>query len=78
MATIDERDLVEAVMASRDEVAPDIDAELLTGILEAEVAAAGDAEQALRAIDVAVSAAMERGAGRHPELAAGDGAEGDG
>ncbi len=63
MSTIERKDLVRAVLASRDELDPKLETDVLVAVVQAEVDAAGDAEAALRAIDVAVSSAMRRGAG---------------
>jgi len=64
LTTTERTDLVGAVMASRLDVAPGLDAMLLEAIVDAETAAAGDAAAAMSAIDAAVTAAMERGVGR--------------
>lgn len=70
MSTIERKDLVRAVLASRDEVDPDLETVLLEAVVEAEVDAAADGEAALRSIGAAVSAAIERGVG-HVAQAAG-------
>lgn len=63
MTTIERKDLVDAVVASRDEIDPDLETELLQAIVDAEAAAAGDGMAAIRGIDAAVSAAIGRGVG---------------
>lgn len=68
MTTIEPKDLIEAVLATRDEVDPDLESELLEAIVDAEAVAAGDGEAARRAIDVAVTAAIERGVGHTKEV----------
>ncbi len=79
MTTTERNDLVNAVLASRDELDPDFDTELLEAIVDAEAGLAGDGEAAMRAIDVAVTAALERGVGnvQEPEPAPCESAEGD-
>ena len=67
MTTTERTDLADAVMSSRDEVAPGFDSALLEAIVGAEAAAAGDADVAMRAIDAAVTAALGRGVGRADE-----------
>lgn len=62
MTTIEHTDLVTAVLASRDAIEPDLETELLEAIVNAEVDAA-DADSAMHGIDVAVSAAIDRGVG---------------
>jgi hypothetical protein len=65
--TTDRNDLVGAVLASRDELDPDLETELLEAIVDAEVRLPGDSEAAMRAIDAAVTAALERGVGKVQE-----------
>ena len=67
MTTIERKDLVDAVVASRDEIDPDLETELLQAIVDAEAGAAGDAVAAIRGIDEAVSAAIVRGVGHQQE-----------
>ena len=52
-----------AVLASRDEIDPDLETELLEAIVDAETDSAGDSDEAMRAIDAALTAAIGRGAG---------------
>jgi hypothetical protein len=75
--TTERTDLVSAVLASRDDVDPDLETELLEAIVDAEVRLPGNSEGAMRAIDAAVTAAIERGVAnvREPESAAGEAAE---
>jgi hypothetical protein len=61
---IERKDLLDAVLASRNDVAPGFDMELLEAIVDAEAEAAGDADFAMRAISGAVTTAMARGVGR--------------
>ena len=63
MTTIERKDLVDAVLHSRDEIDPELDTELLQAVVDAEAGAAGDGESALRAIDATVAAAIRRGVG---------------
>ncbi len=70
MTTIERKDPVDAVMASRDEIDADLETELLAAIVDAEATAAGDGDAATRAIDAAVTAAIERGVGHHEETEA--------
>ena len=63
MTAIERKDLIDAVLASRNEISPGFDAGLLGAIVDAEAAAAGDADTAMRAIYAAVTAAMARGVG---------------
>jgi hypothetical protein len=71
--TTERTDLVNAVLASRDETDPDLETELLEAIVDAEVRLPGDSEGAMRAIDAAVTAAIERGVGNVQEPAPGGG-----
>lgn len=52
------------MLASRDELDPDLDTELLIAVIDAEADAAGDGDKALRDVEAAISAALERGVGR--------------
>ena len=76
MTTTERSDLVNAVLASRDEVDADLDTELLEAIVDAEAGLSGDSEAAMRAIDAAVTAAIERGVGevQEPESTPGEAA----
>jgi hypothetical protein len=67
MTTPERTDLVNAVLASRDEIDPDLETELLEAIVDAEASLPGDTEASMRAIDEAVTAATERGVGKVPE-----------
>lgn len=69
--TTERTDLVNAVLASRDETDPNLETELLEAIVDAEVRLPGDSEGAMRAIDAAVTAAIERGVGNVQEPASG-------
>lgn len=60
MTTIERKHLMNAVLASRDEVDPDLETELLEAIVRAEADAAGDGDAAMRAIDAAVTVAIAR------------------
>lgn len=75
--TTERTDLVNAVLTSRDDVDPDLETELLEAIVDAEARLPGDSEGAMRAIDAAVTAAIERGVGnvQERESAAGEAAE---
>ena len=63
MNTIERADLVAAVLASRDEIDPNLEAELLEAIVDAEWGSGGDSDAAMAAIDAALTAAIERGVG---------------
>ena len=63
MKNIERRDLVRAVLASRDEIDPGLETELLEAIVDAETDSAGDSDVAMRAIDAALTAAIARGVG---------------
>ena len=52
-----------AVLASRDEIDPELETELLVAIVDAETNFAGDGDAAMRAIDAALTAALGRGVG---------------
>ena len=52
-----------AVLASRDEIDPELETELLEAIVDAETNSAGDGDAAVRAIDAALIAAIDRGVG---------------
>ena len=67
MKTIERKDLVAAVLASRDEIDPDLEAELLEAIVDAEWDSGGDSEAAIAAIDAALTSAIGRGVGNVPE-----------
>jgi hypothetical protein len=56
-------DLIKAVLATRDELDPDLDAALLEAIVDAETDSDGEGDTAMRAIDKAVTAAIDRGVG---------------
>ena len=77
VTTTERSDLVNAVLTSRDELDPDLDTELLKAIVNAEAGLLGDSDAARRAIDAAVTAALERGVGKvqEPEPAPGEAAE---
>lgn len=57
------KDLVNAVLTSRDEIDPELETGLLEAIVDAEINSAGDGDVAMRAIDAALTAAIERGVG---------------
>ena len=63
MKNIERKDLVNALLASRDEIDPDLETELLEAIVDAEMVSAGDGDMAIHAIDVALNAAIDRGVG---------------
>lgn len=69
MTTIELSELLEVVLATRDEIEPDLDGELLEAIVNAEAVAEGDGDAAMQKIDAAVTAAMDRGAGQPNEAA---------
>ena len=63
MKTNERTDLVAAVLASRDEIDPDLETELLEAIVDAEWGSGGDSDAAMAAIDAALTAAIDRGVG---------------
>ena len=63
MKNIERKDLVSAVLESRDTIDPELDTELLEDVVDAESDSAGDGDAAIRAIDAAVTAAIVRGVG---------------
>ena len=63
MKNIERANLVNAVMTSRDGIDPELETELLEAIIDAETDFAGDGAVAMHAIDLAVSAAIDRGVG---------------
>ena len=63
MKNIERKDLVNAVLASRDEIDPELETKLLEAIVNAEADSAGDGDVAMRAIDAALTAAIDRGVG---------------
>ena len=63
MKNSEHQDLVGAVLASRDEIDPELETELLEAIVDAETNSAGDGDVAMRAIDAALTAAIDRGVG---------------
>ena len=67
MKTIERTDLVAAVLASRDQMDPDLETELLEAIVDAEWGSGGDSDAAMAAIDAALTAAIDRGVGNAQE-----------
>ena len=63
MKNIERKDLIDAVLVSRDEIDPELETELLEAIVDAETDFAGDGGAAMRAIDAALTAAIDRGVG---------------
>ena len=63
MKNIERKDLVSAVLESRDTIDPELDTELLEDVVDAESDSAGGGDAAIRAIDAAVTAAIVRGVG---------------
>ena len=63
MKNIERKDLVSAVLESRDTIDPELDTELLEDVVDAESDSAADGDAAIRAIDAAVTAAIVRGVG---------------
>lgn len=52
-----------AVLASRDDIDPELESGLLEAIVDAATNSGGDGDAAMRAIDAAVTAAIERDVG---------------
>lgn len=52
-----------AVLASRDDIDPELESGLLEAIVDAATNSGGDGNAAMRAIDAAVTAAIERDVG---------------
>ena len=77
MKNIERKDLVNAVLASRDEIDPEFETELLEAIVDAETDSAGDGDTAMRAINAALTAAIDRGVGYVQEADAADATEDD-
>ena len=63
MKNIERKDLIDAVLVSRDEIDPELETELLVAIVDAETDFAGDGDAAMRAIDAALTAAIDRSVG---------------
>lgn len=63
MKNIERKELVNAVLASRDKVAPELETQLLEAIVDAEADSVADGDAAMRAIDVALTDAINRGVG---------------
>lgn len=63
MKSSEHKDLVNAVLASRDDIDPELESGLLEAIVGAETISGGDGDAAMRAIDAAVTAAIERDVG---------------
>ena len=61
MKGIERKDLLNAVLVTRDEIDPDLDGELLEDIVDAETESAGDRDSAMRAINAALHRALDRG-----------------
>ena len=55
------------MLASRDEVDPDLETKFLEAIVDAEINSAGDGDAAMRSIDEALTSAIRRGAGQARE-----------
>ena len=68
MKNIERNDLVNAALASRDEIDPELETQLLEAIVDAEADSAGDGDAAMRAIDDALIAAASRGVGYVQEV----------
>lgn len=66
-----------ALLASRDEIDPELETELLEAIVDAEMVSAGDGDMAIHAIDVALNAAIDRGVGYVQEAGAAEATEDD-
>ena len=49
------------MLASRDTIDPELETRLLEAIVDAEATSSGDGDAAMRAIDAAVTAAINRG-----------------
>ena len=77
MKNIERKDLVNALLASRDEIDPELETELLEAIVDAEMVSAGDGDMAIHAIDVALNAAIDRGVGYVQEADAAEAPEDD-
>lgn len=60
--TSDEHDLVAVVLAVREELAPDSDAEFFTAVVAAEATYPDDPIAAVRAIEAALAKSIARGA----------------
>jgi hypothetical protein len=67
LTTTERHDLINAVLASRDQIDPGLETTLLEAIVDAEADSSGDGEAAMRAVDAAVTAAIERGVGHANE-----------
>ena len=67
MKNIERKDLISAVLVSRDEIDSELETELLEAIVDAEADSAGDGDAAMRAIDAALTAAIDRGVGNIQE-----------
>ena len=61
MKDIERKDLVNAVLASRDEIDPHLATELLKAIVDAEIDFALNGDAAIYAIDAALTAAVHHG-----------------
>ena len=68
MKNIERKDLVNAVLASRDEIDPELETQLLEAIVDAETDSEGDGDVAMRAIDAALTVAASRGVGYVQEV----------
>ena len=77
MKNIERKHLVNAVLASRDEIDPELETELLEAIVDAETDCTGDGDVAMHAIDAALTAAIARGVGYVQEADAVDAAKDD-
>ena len=75
MKDIEHNDLVNAVLASRDEIDPELETELLKAIVDAEIDSALDGDVAIDAIAAVLTAATDRGAGDVQEVDAAEATE---
>ena len=77
MKDIERKDLVDAVLASRDEIDPELETELLKAIMDAEIDSALDGDAAMDIIAAALTAATNRGVGDVQEADAAEATEDD-
>lgn len=77
MKDTERKDLVNAVLASRDEIDPELETELLKAIVDAEIDSALGGDAAMDTIAAALTSATNRGIGDAPKVDAAEATEDD-
>ena len=77
MKDVERKCLLNAALASRDDIDPELETELLEAIVDAEIDSAPNGDAAMDAIDAALTAAINRGVGDIQEVDAAQATEDD-